>query len=580
MKKWVWILLLSTCAAQSIDYPTSIKNAADYGAVGEGHFSFNAVLTNGSSVVTCSDCGFKTNATVGQLVYATNLTKFGFAYNTVIRLPQGTISSVDSDSQITVSTTANASLNPAFLAWGTDETAALATAWNLAVASCSVLSLPGINPEGTGPAVIMVSAGGLSADVNSCRPTGGSRQGLTIRGQSPSGSYIMPVPSFNPATCTYGSGNACFLGIHNGLTAENFTIFGGGNGLPGSGFNTKQGVEIALLDNSYLRNLQFLFWGAGAGANGLSVGVQITGGNIVLSNVSEDAFGQTGFKQIKGADLGPVMASQVHAWDNAYHNLWVANDGDNPWISLGSFYGGPAGQTNSCDVVVSNTTTAAVYYAIGDHIGLPDSSNAAFAGLCLGRVLTSAGTSFGTGKAFFSNGLIGGAFSGNYAIVMNNLAGNVLHLSGTTVSNYIASSSGLIFIAAGDVLFDDGGNTFGPITGGVLINSSGTVFGSGSITGTALATGGVALTQGWGTSTISSVGAGSDAHRGSFTISVVSASQNPVVTVTLPTTYLQAPYCQVYWAGQVSIGTTTTTTAAFTFNGTPSGTLVGQYQCQ
>ena len=99
--------------------PHQTFNVKAYGATGNAKMVTDAVFTNGSTTVTCADCNF-TSADLGKVVWGTGS---GF-----IHLPKGTIAVVTNSTTITVSVAALADGTGRYMAWGTDDTAALQSA--------------------------------------------------------------------------------------------------------------------------------------------------------------------------------------------------------------------------------------------------------------------------------------------------------------------------------------------------------------------------------------------------------------------------------------------------------------------
>jgi len=167
-----------------------------------------------------------------------------------------------------------------------------------------------------------------------------------------------------------------------------------------------------------------------------------------------------------------------------------------------------------------------------------------------------------------------------------NSTGAVFHLHQTRVSGTTNSLGGA---SAGSKIFDDCGNTMG--ANGNWANTA--LFNSCSVTGTALVAGNVGLTSGWSTSTVTAVGAGSDSHKGTFTITAAGTpGLNPTITLTFPAAFWVAPtYCTLQQVGGTlgvltvplnAAGTPTATSDLFTLSGTPvaTQTYTFSYGCQ
>jgi hypothetical protein len=135
--------------------------------------------------------------------------------------------------------------------------------------------------------------------------------------------------------------------------------------------------------------------------------------------------------------------------------------------------------------------------------------------------------------------------------------------------------------AAGSVLFDMGGNTFGAVT------ITGAVFNSYSITGTTLATTNVVL-SGLGTGLTAPSSASGNSLNGQFTYTLgTGPGANGTATVTFPTPFLQAPTCSAQVVGgssttilPLTVSSITTTGMVITYVGTfVTGTVITRFSC-
>ena len=203
--------------------------------------------TAASNTINYSPNGnFTTNATVGQLVFGTNCNSGGEQIFSVVQLAQGTISSINSATQITVSTVPSTANNAGCIIWGDDESTALTNAWD-AVIACpngAKLILPGINPQGNGAAVILVQSAQLNYNATVAPGTGANAAGWGAEGSGIEWTYIVPTPNFNTASAVQST---CFLYTPDGGNFSNFTIWGGGNGSPGSAYAPSSGHSYTVL---------------------------------------------------------------------------------------------------------------------------------------------------------------------------------------------------------------------------------------------------------------------------------------------------------------------------------------------
>src|SRR5271157_1377763 len=121
----------------------------------------------------------------------------------------------------------------------------------------------------------------------------------------------------------------------------------------------------------------------------------------------------------------------------------------------------------------------------------------------------------------------------------------VVYVNGALLSHSFAGKS--IFTGTGQV-WDLGGNT-ATTNAGTVINGP-ALFQTNSITGTALTTGNVGLTSGWGASSVAT--ATGDSHQGRFTITGAAGSASPTLTLTFPTPYWTGSFpasCKIFFTG-------------------------------
>lgn len=571
-------------------------SAAAYGAVGEGHFYFDATWTTGSAIVTCPDCHFLTNATVGQIVFGTNLLQTGGLAMTssYVQLPQTTILSIDSDTQIHVTSSSGITTNSGsgFLVWGTDESANLASAWAATIDTCGTLLLPGFNPEQTGPAVILVQSAQLSSTSAKCNGTGGTYAGEGVKGVNINSSIIMITPNFDPTTCIYGSGNAAFLSTPDGIALSDFQINGAGNSNPGSGFSNVIGVEMQLLNAAFATNVGFVGWGANP-TNGIHVGFQMDGGGIQLTRVFEDAFGPIGCKETHAAQYAGVTAVQLVCIDNWYANLQVTGGSHSPFYSTNGIYGWANTATNRSSVQVateSGGSGPSEFYSANDQLG--DANASAYYALWVGGYFAAGAGSetAGSGVAYLHGDNVIGNFQN--AIQLSSSASTTaeLRISGTTVNNLSAAYDFDLGQSTGALsLYDDCGNTFVTATSALsTVSGSPVVIGACSITGTAITAGAAVLSGGWGSTAAWSALSGYNNFSGTITSAGTGQGSSPTITYTFPNPYIAPPnYCNAQQVGGTQVlgtfatSSLTATGAVFTYSGVPvvSNTLVVQVNC-
>jgi len=558
--------------------------AWDYGVVGEGHTSVNVVTTTSSAVVTCSDCNFTVNAAPGQEAWITSLDAQGGSLSHSTYTSAGTtILSADSGTQVHLSATVSASClaHDCTMTWGTPEQTQFAAAQSAAAAACSLLILPGVNPENTGPAMSLFDSGEPMDASSICGEVGvaANRKGLGIAGQGVAYSYLVPTPAMSASSCNGGSsGGACFGGGTDGETFHDFSIYGGGNDQL-TGFSGKVGLEVDSANNARIYNVNHLFWGASTtAANSLGTCLQYYGGEITAHDVEVDGCGYVGRMIAGGSNLGPVI-------DVAPNNYDTFGPGTYVHASSGITYQSFGGQSGSH--VAGCINNGALWQSYGDTFGLPGGTVGGTTTVSIGSCSIASGTVTGAGRMELNGSAIypvGG--SGEGLLLSGSTA--VARLVGTTIQGNASGSNYLIasYPSNGGVLIDGGGNTFTPGSASLVFGTL-TVFGSSSITGTVQTSGNVALT-GFGTSP--SVGTVSgDSRLEQFTITIGSTPTTGSMVVTFPTPFLAAPICGAQIVngtnttlGSFTTGTVSASSAAFTYVGTLVGadTLVVQVSCQ
>jgi hypothetical protein len=491
-------------------------NATNYGVIGEGHASMGATWSNASSTVNCATgCGFLTNAKVGQIVFGTNLTGNGFTSQSVIWLPQGTISQVNSDTQITVSTTTTnaCTVGQCTLVWGDDETTPLANATAAAVAACTVLQLPSANPENSGPAIMLTQSATFgSATGKGCpniqgggalSPTGGMQVGFGVSGGGFNASIVGITPNFSSASCTLGtSGAACFFGEGDGLKMNAFSIQGFGNSQPGAGFANKIGVEIDEANNSYNNDMYFGFWGAATGANGLGIGIEFVGGGSQNKHFAEDGFGQVGIKAINGSQQGGLIFWNMTGADNGFVAFYDAMTNNAVTIVGGGFCCVASNNTSGIEVSAnSGGAGTAVIHMYGTQFCYPTVTNSVV--LSTGYTVTQAGTTTGSGTIYLTDGCIDSAlnttFQGADLLIGSASNVNAVHLKNTTVKSETNNASTFLVNlgSSAGTLFDDGGNTYTTTGVGLFATGAGAIRSLGpSVSGSCTGVGTAASTLG------------------------------------------------------------------------------------
>lgn len=565
-------------------------SAASYGAVGEGHFRYDCNWTNGSQIVTCVGSHFMTDATLGQLVFGTNLTIYGFSYSFALQLPQGTITSIDSDTQIHVSTLASSittsTTNLGFLVWGTDETTQLGNAKAAANATCGTLILPAYNPEQSGAGVVLVSSSAAwpPTGVNDCLGTGSARSGIGVTGSGINASFIMPTANFDFTSCTHGvSTKACFGGDYNGFNGSNFSFFGAGNDTPGASAVSKIGFEIDSRDNSSMHNMDFLFWGAFQNQS-LLYGLALYGGVINISLVDVDGFGSTGcVVNYNNLGLGGVIANNLSCSDNYFNALEVLGNSSTRLVCVDCVFG-----HNAQGSVSVNGTTPLMLCTNCLFVGaLTNTINGA--ALAIGLNVDQAGT----GSTLSGTvGLVNSNLSSNskYSLVQLFSATSTLSLATTTLTEL--NTTAISTLNNAGLVYDNCGNVNTKSSGGTYYAGAGTLAGNCSATGVVITAAKLVLGADWGNTPAAAwtgLAGYTNVVTGTITNGTAALSTTPTITYTFPNVGLGAPpqYCLATQVGGTNpLGTFTTssltgTGVVFTYSLTPtaSATEIVRIEC-
>lgn len=567
--------------------------AANYGAVGEGHFSQQCTITNSSNVITCTGTTFLADCQVGEGIFGTTLTPSGFTPSSVVALPETTVQSCDSNTQLHTVGNATSGCTGCTIVFYQYEDTAISNAVSAALTACATLILPGVNPEGDGPAVIAVKTGQFNSNPSGCVGSGGTRSGVGIVGQGPNSSYIAVTPDFNFTTCgTFCFGYSVISSNHIALYYSNFSISGFGNSSPSSGNAQLSTVAfgLAAVDNSFMHDVQLLFWGAGGATNadGIGIGLEISGGENFLYNVGEDGFGEVGRKYVAGtSNEGPVMDVLPVTCDNGLVDFDADAGANIPvYTTNGQYCMSQNGQYGGCVIGGS------IWHSANDQMGFAGTTPAQMAsgangigiGIChdnTGSIVGQAGTlSTANDGMYWKEGV-----SGNSMVLLDNttstfiMTNTVLEaLSGSSTSSRLIYNG---FHSASTVI-DGGGNQLIPASNITTTGGTGIYFGSPSITGTVCATSSVVLTSGWGTGAAVSAATG-DSHNCQFTITAAGTpASSPVLTFTAPVAFWGAPHCHISQIGGTfgvlsnptpsvtqAAGPPTSTTDAETFTGTP-----------
>ena len=524
---------------------TGAVYATNYGVVADARWANDVKFTNGSGIVTWggSDPPVQTSD-VGKICFGTNYqggTGTYQAYTVIVT--QGTITSVNVGAHEETCSTNSSSTTTGTFVVGSNRRPRLLAAANAAfntTGMCGTLILP---------------AGGMLVDQGignsaTCQKVGvvqGDRPG-SVRGQGMRQSVIIPVPSFNFATCT-GEANGCFFAV-NGISLYDFSINGAGNCATGSGSNV---AATYLGLDAYQYNIDVDQWGCsdnnvyGYSASGAvgsyAVNINSNAGGSVGLNVGGGAIETTSNSYFCCNVLSAVAVGASSYWTD-YASGFQASGCGAPFINIGGYASlNRSGFTYSCNntygIHVQNGAT--VYY-------------------------DPQGIGFGmTG----TTGSVALAIEGGGTLYARNAP---VAASGT--------SRAICELAVNAVAVDLGGNSWSGGAGNCL---GGIVFGSASAARAAQVASNITASTGWGTSGAAGNGISSvngQTMNEAFTVTAAGTpSANPTIAVKFPTAFLVAPsVCyavQVGGTGALNTLTTssgpTATAVTFTWNGTPVG---------
>jgi hypothetical protein len=544
----------------------NVVNALAYGVVPDGKYVIDATVTSGSQTVTCpnADCNF-TIADMGKIVFATYgaVTGYYTYIQGVLVVPQGTITGVGSSNSITVSIAATAThVATAVLIWGTDNTTALAAAWTAAIAGPTSICLPLYLPAG----LMLDQSGQFNSAPAACTNTSsGNRTGTAVYGQGQGVSQIVVTPNFNFSTCAGSPWFGCFgnnvgsTQFFGGTQFRYWSIWGGGYAAANP---TSTQYMVVANSNSVFEDFAVL----GFGSTGSHLGcANLYGDPVTLINFQCDGVGGLvgwfipSFAQVFSSGLsysGDTLGTSVSLQGllQSSNNIF-----------------GPSAQATGIFI----TSTAQWFSANDQYLD--------FGGT--GYTTAEASITNG-GYAAVTNGFFNNSRDGATSVVWYNTGGTA-RFSQTKFNALVSAASSYVIYQGNGVIYDDCGNSL--VNGHIpYLLAAGYLAGSCSATGTALVTANVALTSGWGTSTVSAPAGAS--HAGVFTVTTGGVpGASPVVTLTFPTPFWVPPAsCTLLQIGGTfgtitnpSTGTPTISSVAWTFSGTPIATQVYtfSYQC-
>jgi len=564
--------------------------ASNYGVKRDVKWITDATLSTANAIIDCTfanDCNFVAGTDNGKACWATNA-QSDLSQTAVVVLPEGTLTVTDAQ-HATCSggnATANQTHNSIFL-WGHIDSAILGqtqstandplfAAWTDAQTKCLPLILDGASFIEQGEFNTWSASSACGQDVS----IEFMRFGYTIKGNGRGSTFLIPTPKFDPTTCTgpNGTGVNCLFAFPNPFISG-LQVWSAGNNACGAGFNGK--TLWAVLGHTF-----------GGGANGLISGTMIqawcgnTAGTIGLNL---GAGGGT----FSGIDLRDVWTEFAGCTPLDVAGPLIVN-----WFG-GDFWGGC---TNGYAAILEASNPS-----IFNTVRLINGS-----GGTSGNIFVQGGNTWNDTGSYMYNASSASATVVNRGTV--NLDGTVLNFTNagqaglyniTSPGTYhlrgvqntgTALTAGRYFFSdtAGTLnVFDDCGNStalFSGFTGAGAFN----LYGSCSITGTALATGNLVPSANWGTSaavTIPNCTQGDcDSRSFAFTLTNGSAAvgANPTIAFTFPQAFGRTPICTVQQVGGTQAVTAATlfltpsaasrTGITLTYNGTPTINLTELYQ--
>lgn len=361
----IWVAQPSTIGAI---YPSN------FGVLSDGRFVYDAVVTNGSAILTSATAGFTANAKGGQLVQAAECGATcgggGAGLVGLSALNTTTILSIDSNTQIHASANGTASATGTavqLLIWGDDDT----TAWGLAVTAATTIG-------GNHCKSIMVPVGltlltaGIGNTTYTCgiQTDGPGQEGLEVLGYGQLESLFVIMQSFNYATCT-GTASTCLFGVP-GTQYFNFGVWGGEVSVCNGGQSGKAGFVFGT-DNRF-QGIGISGWCAAHAQNFVAIITNGTFGSApgILFSTLQDA-GSVGLRITNGAQWFPMSHS------------YIGNNGD-------------------ANIQIMGGGSRTVFSSDNNVFGIISSTSGALAGVDVGCVVAGSGCSgLGGANAVFNS---------------------------------------------------------------------------------------------------------------------------------------------------------------------------------
>lgn len=470
------------------------------------------------------------------------------------------VTSIDSATQIHISSNALSNqVGNAFCAIGDDDTPNINAFWNSGlIGQCGV---NGFIAQGIG----FFNSGIFNTVTAACLTKFNNQYSQPgLFGAGLGGTTFMPLETFDFTT---GAGNSCQ-----------------GGGQIAGGVTPPSGARTMCIGDFFSEMAYINVWGLGLTPVTTGLNVSLAGGN---SRFNTDSFqGWMGNYVGSGAVYGLVengnqvrvaqscscqfgeVAQVMNAQSYQIGNFTFGgltdiqaipgSGGTQPSSSYTSTIGPTNGGAGGAEISINS---GAIFNDFGDHIISSNTDLAAH--------FVAAG---GTGNVYSTVITVGGAgivFKGNGAGAVTRVQDSAMTCSGAGCTE--------INMAASATFYDHGGNTWA--TFGTAFAGAGNVADQLSADVGPCVTANWALTSGWGTSTVASVGTNGNSHRCKVNITGAAGAASPVLTWTFPTAYpnVAPTSCTITQVGGTFgvltnpvVGTPTGGSVAFTFSGTPA----------
>jgi len=377
---------------------------------------------------------------VGTLAYGFNLTCGAVgASQPANSITLTTIATYISPTQVTLTVAPNANCTPTGLGgctfvWGDSDEQAALNAWFQAITANNTCGNTGVLPAGLiFTSLPIISSTDTCGNDEVVQATGSN---FTILGQGFGSSIIVPLPTFNSATCPTSTANACIFGVggsandSQGTQLENFTVNGFGSSpqnVPASG-----ACALSISAFGFANTVGVLnFMGPGSGHFSGFCSGGIDGTPTFLQNVVVAASGGN-----SACNFGAwTVAYQPYCAGGANNNL-LQMSGSGNVITYGGFIGYNVAGTQN----IGFSGTGVTWYDYGSRLEAPHAGQSIVS-------VSASNTAHLIGTSI-SDGAVGSSSTGL------SCAGTC-YLNNVTVNMPTATNTG-IKVVSGGKLFQDG----------------------------------------------------------------------------------------------------------------------------